>query len=83
MGVVTLPGAPALPRLACGRVLSDGWMCQAASGGRVLAVSSRCQACSHGQSVVEEALTAQQEGRDLGPSSPEARHFIVERMDTL
>jgi len=77
VGVVTLPGAPALPRLACGRVLSDGWMCQAASGGRVLAVSSRCQACSHGQSV------AQQEGRDLGPSSPEARHFIVERMDTL
>lgn len=33
--------------------------------------------------LVEEALTAQQEGRDLGPSSPEARSFIAEGMETL
>jgi hypothetical protein len=35
------------------------------------------------QSLVAEALTAQREGRDLGPSTPEARAFVLERLATL
>ena len=35
------------------------------------------------QSLVEEALTAQEEGRDLGPSTPEARSFIAVSLDSL
>jgi hypothetical protein len=34
-------------------------------------------------SLVELALSAQEEGRDLGPSSTEARSFIAERLDSL
>lgn len=35
------------------------------------------------QPLVDEALRAQQEGRDLGPPSPEARSFIAERIDSI
>jgi streptomycin 3"-adenylyltransferase len=38
----------------------------------------------HGeQPIVDEALTAQREGRDLGPSTPEARVFVAEGLATL
>jgi aminoglycoside adenylyltransferase-like protein/nucleotidyltransferase-like protein len=35
------------------------------------------------QSLVEEALAAQQEGRDLGRSTPEARAFVAEGLASL
>ncbi len=36
-----------------------------------------------GRSVVEEALTAQREGRDLGPSTPDAKGFVAEGLASL
>jgi streptomycin 3"-adenylyltransferase len=33
--------------------------------------------------LIEEALVAQQEGRDLGSSTPAARSFVTERIQTL
>ena len=36
-----------------------------------------------GEALVEEALTAQREGRDLGPSTPVARAFVAEGLTSL
>jgi hypothetical protein len=35
------------------------------------------------QTLVEEALTAQREGRDLGPCTPAARGFVAEGVASL